>query len=97
MTSDPFKLVTDRRFQELRDEAHRHRLVQDARTGAEPRGRHAFRTLVETVRTVAQRRRQRVSISMDVHETPGVNAMSIAAAEVDVEAHGLVALHAGRR
>ncbi len=58
MSSDPFKLVTDRRFQELRDEAHRDRLIRTTRTGAQPRRRDTLMTLVKLGPIVAWARKR---------------------------------------
>lgn len=96
MSSDPFKLVTDRRFQELRQEAHRHRLVQEARTGPDLRRRGPLSTLVQMARALAQRETRRMASFVEVHGASGVNATKVANAEADVEAHGLVVAQAVR-
>ena len=97
MSSDPFKLVTDRRFQELRDEAHRHRLVQQARSDAQRRSATALcgRSSRSFARAHAETA-ARVPTWMDTHDAPDMKGTNVANPEVDVEAHGLVALHGVR-
>jgi hypothetical protein len=69
MTSDPFKLVNDRMFKEMREHAQRDRLVQSTRSATQPSQHGRLRMLAAEIRTRLQTRRRDVRTTTSLKGT----------------------------